>query len=238
MNDLRYERKNAEKSLFKRCYGYAANLAALLDIQPAMPRIASRQKHRDNIASETPFQYFLLNVCYPFLDHITTGIESRFDKYGTIVHKMHGLIPAVIAERDLLIDAIVKEYQEDLPMLVNVHEEFARWKRRWKDTGEDERPSTIAKALKICDSSMYPNLHTLLRICATVPVTSCECERSGSVLKRLNSYLRASMGQQRLSGLAFLHINYDKDIDIDRVIDIFSTKKERALEFKNICDDS
>ena len=97
-------------------------------------------------------------------------------------------------------------------------------------------PSTIAAAFKACDCDMYPNLHVLPRICATIPVTSCECERSGSVLKRLNTYLRASMGQTRLSALAFLHINYDVNIDIDHVINVFAAKKERALEFVNICD--
>ena len=81
---------------------------------------------------------------------------------------------------------------------------------------------------------MYPNLSVLLKIAGTVPVTSCECERSGSVLKRLNTYLRASMGQERLSGLALMHINYDIDIDIERVIKIFVSKKPRALEFVNI----
>ena len=82
---------------------------------------------------------------------------------------------------------------------------------------------------------MYPNLHVLLRICATIPVTSCECERSGSVVKRLNTYLRASMGQTQLSALTFLHINYDVNIDIDHVINVFAAK-ERALEFVNVCD--
>ena len=69
---------------------------------------------------------------------------------------------------------------------------------------KNDRPSTIASYLKACPHDMYPNLHVLLRICGTIPVTSCECERSGSVLKRLHTYLRASMGQTRLSALALL----------------------------------
>ena len=95
---------------------------------------------------------------------------------------------------------------------------------------EDERPDTITK---LCDADMYPNLSILLQIYGTITVTSCECERSGSVLKRLNTYLRASMGQERMSGLAFMHINYDADND--EVNNIFAQKKKRALEFLNIC---
>ena len=125
-------------------------------------------------------------------------------------------------------------YADDLPSPINVEEELMRWKQRQKATEKILRPSSIAQALKECDSDMYPNLSVLLKIAGTVPVTSCECERSGSVLKRLNTYLRASMGQERLSGLALIHINYDIDIDIERVIEIFVSKKPRALEFVNI----
>ena len=28
------------------------------------------------------------------------GVGSRYDKYGEIVHRMSGLVPSVIAERD------------------------------------------------------------------------------------------------------------------------------------------
>ena len=76
----------------------------------------------------------------------------------------------------------------------------------------------------------------LLRISATIQVTSWECERSGSVLKYLHTYLRASMRQTRLKALTLLRINYDVNIDIDNVVDIFAKKKEKALEFVNICN--
>ena len=42
------------------------------------------------------------------------------------------------------------------------------------------------------------------------------------------------MRQERLSGLALMHINYDVEISVDRVMSIF-VKKPRALEFSNIC---
>ena len=49
------------------------------------------------------------------------------------------------------------------------------------------RPQTIPQALKQNDSEAYPNLSALLKIAGTVAVRSCECKRSGSVLKRLNT---------------------------------------------------
>ena len=91
----------------------------------------------------------------------------------------------------------------------------------------------MAKGLKVCDMDSYPNIYVLLKILGTVAVT-CECERSRGVLKRLNTYLRASMGQNRLSALALMHINLDVAIDANRVLKIFF-KRDRALEFTNIC---
>ena len=40
-----------------------------------------------------------------------------------------------------------------------------------------------------------------------LPVSVAECERSISTLERLKAYLRATMGQERLNGLALLNIH-------------------------------
>ena len=42
-----------------------------------------------------------------------------------------------------------------------------------------------------------------------MPVTSCECERSFSGLKRLKPYTRRTMVAERLNGLALLHVLKD-----------------------------
>ena len=67
-----------------------------------------------------------------------------------------------------------------------------------------------------------------MKIAATIPVTSCEWERSGSVFKRLNTYLRASMGQERLTSLAMIYIKHDQKIDEENVLKIFCKKQHRV----------
>ena len=171
-----------------------------------MPRIAACQQHRENAESDTPFSYYRKNMCLPFLDHLINGIDVRFDKYGKTVLMMQALIPSVIAERDVTIDDIVEIYKDDLPAPNNCQEEFIRWKNRWSVCDISERPQTIAQTLKQCDSDAYPNLSVLLKIAGIVPVTSCKCKHSGSVLKCLNAYLCASMRQERYCGLVLMHI--------------------------------
>ena len=92
-------------------------------------------------------------------------------------------------ERNYKMEEIIHEYRNDLPTARNAFEEFSRWERRWKTVPKENRPNSVAKVLKVCDMDSYPNIYVLLKILRTVVVTSCECERSGIVLKRLNTYL-------------------------------------------------
>ena len=123
-------------------------------------------------------------------------------------------------------------YRDALPSPTHTEEEIIRWKRHWLDN--DKRPDTVANALELCDTDMHPNVYRLLQIFGTIPITSCEFERSGSVVKGLRTYLLASMGQERMSGLAFINIHRDVNIDEEEVINIFAQKKIRALFFLNI----
>ena len=41
---------------------------------PCNAYIASRYKYGANVASKTPFEYYLRNICFPFLNHIISGI--------------------------------------------------------------------------------------------------------------------------------------------------------------------
>ena len=105
---------------------------------------------------------------------------------------------------------------------------------RFKNIDADSRPSTAAEALKCCDAACYPNVYSLLKILCTIPVTSCECERSASALRRLHTYNRASMTQGRLSALAIVHIHYNFNVDLDEVVDKFATKHARRLQLNTL----
>ena len=63
----------------------------------------------------------------------------------------------------------------------------------------------------------------------TYPVSTCAAERSFSGIKRLKTPLRNTMGEERLSSLAILHIHKHKNVDIDNVISELSRRKGRRL---------
>lgn len=78
---------------------------------------------------------------------------------------------------------------------------------------------------------VYPNIEIALRIFLTLPVTVASCERSFSKLKIIKNYLRSTMGQERLSGLAVISIERDisTTVNYDDVIDQFAACKARRV---------
>ena len=125
-------------------------------------------------------------------------------------------------------------YADDFPSPELFEFELRRWKWKFQDMPEEERPSSPAQAIKVCDPNYFPNVRVLLQIACTLPVTSCECEQSASALRRLHNYMQASMGAERLSSLALLHVHYNTTVDLDEAVDIFSRLHSRRMELESL----
>jgi hypothetical protein len=80
----------------------------------------------------------------------------------------------------------------------------------------------------------YPNISIAYRILFTVPVTVASAERSFSKLKLLKNYLRSTMSQERLNGLATLCIEKKllDGIDINSIINDFASRNVRRNWFR------
>ena len=70
----------------------------------------------------------------------------------------------------------------------------------------------------------FTTLWNLMHLALTFPVSNAKCERSFSVLKLVKTYLRASMGQGRLTSLGTISIEKTvvDSLDLDRVVDKFA----------------
>lgn len=55
----------------------------------------------------------------------------------------------------------------------------------------------------------FPNVYIVLRILLTLPVSVASGERSFSKLKLINTFIRSSLLQERLSGLATSSIEHE-----------------------------
>jgi hypothetical protein len=82
-------------------------------------------------------------------------------------------------------------------------------------------------------ATTFPDLCTASLLLLTVPVNVAASERSFSKLKLIKNYLRSSMGQIPLRGLAIISIERDRAIKFDTsvVIRNFSEGKSRRKNF-------
>ena len=98
--------------------------------------------------------------------------------------------------------------------------------------GKSWTADSCASSLKACDPDDFPNLYMLLKIAATLPVTTCECERAISTMRRLNNYMRCTMGESRLSSLALMHIKYDMPVNLQEIVNLF---RRPTPEYDAVC---
>ena len=203
---------------------------------PSIPRRCGRQTQRSNVQAETPEEYYRRSLTIPFIDHMISHIATRFSNLQEKASMALTIVPSVLLQSNTSgtsITNLVDFFREDLPSPSTIDQEIHLWRCKWQNfTGQV--PDSPREALVHATEVMFPNVSILLRLICTLPVTSCECERSISVLRRLKTYLRTTMGQERLTGLALMHVHYATEIDLDEVINIFARQHPRRMLLENI----
>jgi hypothetical protein len=97
----------------------------------------------------------------------------------------------------------------------------------------------IINMLQLIDSEfkdIFKETQKLLSLILTIPATSVTAERNFSCLKRIKTYLRNSMCQERLSELATLSIEKELLTELSKnpkfydIIDKFANLKDRRID--------
>ena len=128
------------------------------------------------------------------------------------------------------------QYIDDLPEPGHLPIELKMWEEYWS-MYKGVPPNSLSTLLLVTDKMTFPNIYMSLKIAATIPVTTCEYERSISVLRRLKTYLRNTTRQNRMNGLALLHVHRDIDLNINYIIDQFARKHPRCMKLLDILND-
>ncbi|XP_076916241.1 uncharacterized protein LOC143575867 [Bidens hawaiensis] len=81
----------------------------------------------------------------------------------------------------------------------------------------------------VVQDGFFPNAVNAYRVLLTIPVTVALAERSFSKLKLLKTYMRSTMSQERLNGLAMISIESDvlKSIGYQELVESFASKNAR-----------
>ena len=81
--------------------------------------------------------------------------------------------------------------------------------------------------------SMLPEVHKLLRLYLTIPITTAASERTFSAVRHVHTYKRATMMQKRLNNclLTYIHKDLTDRLDMTEIAKEFIINEEHRKYF-------
>ncbi|KAJ8868388.1 hypothetical protein PR048_029904 [Dryococelus australis] len=212
--------------------GFEETMAETLDIEPQFPAelpirpreiklqfdYESHNGSTDNVDPKKPFNrnffFYTLDCTITSLDEQFDQLKAHYDIFGFLYNikrqKKDGLLQKC---KDLRLALSYKGHL--LHSLCDAAKSL-------------NGPLEVLKYIftnSLCEN--FPNLTVALRILLTLPMTVATGEKSFSKLKIIKNYLRCTMSQECLVGLATMSIEDDvlQEIDTDTIIKDFADKK-------------
>ena len=209
---------------------------------PVLPRQRQIPRRIDDGASHYVFnsvEEFYRKVYFQAIDSITGDLENRFQQEGfSIIRKVeHLLLDSANAKEVVIPDKIHTFYNADI--------DFEKLELQLQLLPDAIKAvplqgiaiTQVTKVQTICDvfqeqsslKVMLSEIHKLILIFLTVPITTATAERSFSALRRIKTYLRNSMTQQRL----ILHVDREKtdNLNLTEVTQEFIERNDRRKGF-------
>src|SRR5678816_1480866 len=157
-------------------------------------------------------------VFIPFIDDLISSLTDRFLSHETTIISLQYILPEKCNVPYKHVEKSILFYKDDLPDRHEdtLKEEWCIWQRKW--LLENEKTKTVIGALAKCDKRRFPNIAILLNILAVLPVSTATVEKTFLTLRRLKTYLRNSVGEDRIAGLALLSIHRDLSTEVSNEI--------------------
>ena len=89
--------------------------------------------------------------------------------------------------------------------------ELRRWQTMWQS------------------ADAFPNIHRLLLIACTLPISSAEAERSFLLMERIKTCTKSMMSEERFSDLAVIAMHYPGRSEVDEICEAFVKAHPRRL---------
>lgn len=181
------ERRIKCDDIFKQIFFETKALAEELDVELKLPRRTGSQTKRSNHPGDVE-EYYRRSIYIPLLDNVCADLTSRLSYSSLECFGLRGIIPTNIVEdarekNDLIVN-LKKGFEQFAPIIgdgdtlsneIQFEGEVDLWKNHWKMKKEKEQnvklPEDILKVLDSCDPNIFPIIHDVLKILATLPGT-------------------------------------------------------------------
>lgn len=144
-------------------------------------------------------EYWKINIYYQVMDNVLTNLKKRFTNlpYAQSIEAFYKL--------DLKnADEFVNTYKHKLKIDTDLLQaEVSVLKNVLKNKNKE---SNIKSLKEEVDRNFCPNFYKMLQVAIAIPISSADCERSFSAMRRTKNWLRTTMGQERFSNLAIINI--------------------------------
>ena len=213
--------------------------------EPRLPRRRKLPARYDGSASghthDTPKAHFR-QLYYEALDSTISCLKDRFDQPG---YKIYCNLEELLIKASMRDDfnepfqAVCNFYQDDLnrdlleAQLVTFGVNF---KLDTTSSGQPAKPTIFDirnhfKALSEAQRTLLSQVSRVLHLVLVMPATNATSERSFSALRRVKTYLRSTMGQERLNSLMLLHVHNERTdlLNLKQVANEFVMESEHRL---------
>ena len=198
--------------------------------EPQLPRRRKTPKRYDDGLTigdfhDTPKAYYR-QLYYEAIDSIVSALKDRFDQPGYGVYcKLEELLVKASCKENFKasLDFVCSFYKDDFnsdtlcAQLVTFGLDF---QAAYKD--EKTKPTIFDirdyfKSLSHAQRQLLDQVCRAVQLILVMPATNATSERSFSALRRVKSYLRSTMGQQRLNNLMVLQVHRDRTDSLNLV---------------------
>ena len=238
---------NARKeSYFSNIWQASQNILTVNDLieEPSLPRQRKVPKRIDDGAgvpfvASTPEEFYKVKY-FHILDSVLVGLTERFEPDETSRHLSR--VEDFLLGKEKEVNYIVEHYRDDVngPRLL-LHRDMLLDKASADLEVLEDFQSIVTFLEKNAPfRGIIGEVTKLVRIVLTLPVSSCTAERSFSGLRRLKTYLRSRMTQERLNAVTVMntHKAILGRLDIDKLVDDFISKasvRQNTFMLSNQC---
>ena len=224
-----------------KLFCYAEKVAEVKNIEITNPRPPRQRRLPQNLqdgivlaptGTREPLstsQQYQINLYFPVLDTFLAELNRRFSQENIeIMRAIHAFNPDsehFLDPTHLKPIALTYNLDYELLCMESTLAKRTLIKAEMENVGDVFLELTPLRAA-------FPNLLKAIQIALTISVSTAQCERSFSALKRIKTYLRSTMTEQRLTDLAILAIEKEltSELSLDAIVTEFAaTDKNRRI---------